>query len=210
MSSFKSSLENNPPPNPRKEWDKNLIAVAVIGAIGAIVAAFVGGALGGHAVGLGPGPSATVTKTVLITPGQSRSAQPVEKTSTFPPQAGYAFRWQQSIVIGVNGVVFQQAEPVAAGNSNLDLDYFGDPGNGWDGNDNDIFNPWLPAGIPTPMDCTGNGSGHKAFGTVAEVGNRYCFVNNQSQNGPIVVSLVVIRIQDGNVTLDAWAWAPES
>lgn len=154
----------------------------MIGGIFALAAAFVGGAFKGQSVGLGPSPTVTVTKTNLITPGQSSSTQPGGESWTFPAQAGYISRWQEPITIGVNGVVFQQTGPVAAGNSNQDIEYFGNPGNGWDGNSNDTFSVWLSSGIPSPKDCVSKGSGYSAMETIAK------------QEIVIVLSIISLRM----------------
>jgi hypothetical protein len=152
--------------------------------------------------------------TVSPSNGPSSSLQPEGDVPTLPDQAGYNSRWQQSIVIDNTGVLFQQAGPVSAPSPfDADLTYSG--GSGWSGVDSDL-SLWLSRGVPTPMDCVGKSIGRTGIGTLAVVGDRYCFINNESQNGPIVVSLEVTRIQTDtttgvtSVTLDAWAWAPQS
>jgi len=144
--------------------------------------------------------------------GPSSSTQPAGDVPTLPDQAGYNSRWQQSIIIDNNGVIFQQAGPVsAAGTYGADLTYY--DGSGWGGTESDL-SLWLSHGVPTPTECVGNNSGYTGIGTLVENGDRYCFINNQSPNGPIVISLEVTRIQTDStkgvtsVTLDASAWAP--
>lgn len=154
--------------------------------------------------GSGPAPSSN---------GQISSVQPGGDGPTLPDQAGYSSRWQEPVVIDSTGVIFQQTAPVpaVAGNYNADLTY--DGSSGWGGTESEL-SLWLSHGVPTPADCVGKSSGRTGVGTLAEPGDRYCFINNQSPNGPIVISLEVTRIQTStttgakSVTLDAWAWSP--
>jgi hypothetical protein len=146
--------------------------------------------------------------------GHSSSMQPGGGGTTLPDQAGYISRWRRSIIIDYTGVIFQQNGPVsAAGTDYSDLGYSGS--SGWGGTETNL-RLWLSAGAPGPVDCASKNSGGTGIGTQAKVGNQYCFLNNQSPNGPIVVSLKVTRIQTDNttgitsVTLDSWAWAPQS
>jgi hypothetical protein len=158
------------------------------------------------------GPPALFPSITPSSNGPSSSVQPGGDGPTLPDQAGYSFRWQTSMIIDNTGVIFQQTGPVSAPESvNSDLTYSGD--SGWGGAVSDL-SLWLPSGAPSPSDCASQNSGYTGINTLAKAGDRYCFINNQSPNGPIVVSLEVTHVQTDNatdvtsVTLDAWAWSP--
>ncbi len=66
--------DNRKSPKQQHKRGGNGIIAALIGAVGAVAAAFVGGAFTGHSVGIGPNPTVTVTQTVAAKPASGKSA----------------------------------------------------------------------------------------------------------------------------------------
>ena len=187
----------------RSVWINRILAVSVLGVL-----------VFGILLITQPGsPPAQSPGRTTSSNGPSSSVQPGGDGPTLPDQAGYNFRWQTSIIIDSTGVIFQQTGPVSAvpGTYVSDLTYSW--GSGWGGTRSNL-SLWLSSGAPSPMDCVSKNSGGTGINTLAKVGDRYCFFDNQSPNGPIVVSLEVTHVQTDNtadvasVTLDASAWSP--
>ena len=187
----------------RPVWTYRILAVSVFGVLvfGILLIAHPGS------------PPVKSPGTTSPSGGQASSAQPGGDGPTSPDQAGYISRWHRPVIIDNTGVIFQQREPVPAdGSIDFDLEYYN---SNWAGTEANL-RLWLSDGAPSPADCISKDSGHTGIGTRAEVGDQYCFINNQSPNGPIVVLLRVTHIQTDNttgvtsVTLDASAWAPQS
>jgi hypothetical protein len=186
-------------------WAKTFIVGVAVAVVAAIVIA---------ALHIGSGSSNSSS------PSVSTTSSPTGHVTTSPMAEGYAALWHKSISIdtdGLKGVTFQQNGP-AIGASWVDLGYYADTG--WGTPTKSLsLTEWLTHGAPSAADCASNQShgGKTAFYTIAEVGDEYCFVDNGSPNGPIVVVITVTGIsqvaegpitEEDGITFYATAWTP--
>jgi hypothetical protein len=81
------------------------IVAALIGALGLVAAAFVSGAFGGHSVGIGPGPTVTITKTILpsMPYDPSKTSTPSVNSGLTPGPTSGSIQWQGKALITVTG-----------------------------------------------------------------------------------------------------------
>jgi hypothetical protein len=166
------------------------VAVVIVGGILlAIILAFL------H---IGSGPSSSPPSGNVTGGGNSTTTPPVKKS-------GYALLWHTAAIdlpgSCINGVKFQQNGPTSMLNSSSNVAYCSN--NGWVSFEGSL-NEWLPAGVPSPGDCVNDSK--SASGTLAVVGDQYCFVDNGAPGGQIVVVMKVTGVSQADVTFDASAW----
>jgi hypothetical protein len=183
-------------------WVKTFIVGVAIAVVAAIIIAVL------H---IGSGSSSSPP------PGAATGSSPAGQVTTSPIVKKYTFLWHQSISIdtsGLTGVTFQQNGP-AIGASFVDLGYY--TSSGWRTFSKSSLTEWLTHSAPSATDCANSSGGKTAFSTIAEVGDEYCFFDNHSPNGPIVVAITVTGIsqvtdgpitEEDSITFYATAWTP--
>jgi hypothetical protein len=176
-------------------WVKTFIVGVAIAVVAAIIIAVL------H---IGSGSSSSSS------PSAATGSSPAGQPTTSPTAKKYTFLWHRSIsidTVGLTGVTFQQNGP-AIGASFVDLGYYSD--SGWATYSKSSLTEWLAHEVPSAADCANNSS-KTAFGTLAEVGDEYCFFDGHGPNGPILVVMTVTgisQVEVNGITFYATAWAP--
>ena len=125
--------------------NRGQIIAALITAAGVIVAAFVTGAFGGHAVGLVSKPTVTVTTTVTASSPTGTGGSPAP--SATPNSAVY---WSGPVGITGNGLEFDTRPPSQAGPSG-GIAYEGNTLSAI--NQNIVVSLWTNSGTPSATQC---------------------------------------------------------
>jgi hypothetical protein len=201
-----AQLDEDERKDERSGWNfsNNQLIVTIVAGLLGIVAAFVGGAFKGNAIGLTPVPGVTVTArvtvptTVTVTsrvtvtaqpsgsyanPSSSPTAQPNPQPSqpvipvlTPQSQQGWTLAWSGTQAFGPQGVVLTSSGPHTSDGSDFTLQYVaGENQSGWSTNGlTDAFAYWTNASRPGPATI---------FGLVQSNGSLDSAASNQAQIG---------------------------
>jgi hypothetical protein len=128
-----------------------------------------------------------------------------------PTQSSYRLQWQGTLTIGLAGVNVDQTGIHASDGEIYDLQYQPGSSGGWRTvvSAEIAFLYWLPKSTPRPESCVGvvNGSGTYSDPTdkVANINDRYCFVNDDTE--PTVVAYMhVTSVSANGVTVKVRLW----
>ena len=146
---------------------------------------------------------------------QSNSQSPNISASHIPVlkpinQTGWVLDWHGQMAIGPQGVTITHSGPQASNGSDFTLQYIPGAGNGgWGvGNQAGEIIYWLNNYAPGSATINGiidygNYQGQNPVGTQANVGDRLCFEDEQSD---IIVYMQVLRTSGGYTETDSWQW----
>ena len=198
------------------------------------MAAFVGGAFKGNAIGLAPVPGVTVTArvtvpekvTVTVTahpgggssnPSSSPTVQPNSNPSlpaspvlTPQSQQGWTLAWSGTQDFGPQGVILTSSGPQTGDGSDFTVQYIGGANqSGWGiGGLTDAFDYWANASRPGPATIFALVQSDSALdgvvGEQAQIGDRLMYVGGQ--NNSIVAYMQVTGISAGEAIAKMWLW----